>query len=276
MILEDFILYQRDLKLNWKSIPEFEGLYEIAENGNVWSCKYYRFLAKNRNIILSKRVEVKIVKKTFLVHRLVGLLFVPNPKKYKYLIFKDGDKTNVNYSNLEFTEKHHLETLLDKNKVRKQFLRTGGTIKNFQKKFYPGLSLSLVRKHLVGLVNTYCTKPIDTENEKWKSIEGTYSHFYISTAVRVWNALRKVIVKTTSNGKNLIFYHNRKSSKDERVDKKVFLVHILVAKAFLRGYNKKKHDVVFKDGDHLNPQLYNLDFQLKSLRGANFRPIKTK
>jgi hypothetical protein len=47
---------------------------------------------------------VNINNKTEYVHRLVAETFIPNPLELKYVIFKDGNKTNVNVNNLEWSD----------------------------------------------------------------------------------------------------------------------------------------------------------------------------
>lgn len=70
----------------WKDIEDYESLYQISNYGRVKSlCKY-----KSRQIIIMKaykdkyhRYVIKLYKnghgKSFFVHRLVGLHFIPNP-----------------------------------------------------------------------------------------------------------------------------------------------------------------------------------------------------
>lgn len=44
--------------------------------------------------------RVRIQGQTFKIHRLVATAFVPNPDHLPYVLHKDGDFTNNNYSNL--------------------------------------------------------------------------------------------------------------------------------------------------------------------------------
>ena len=46
--------------------------------------------------------SVGIQKKTYMVHRLIAKLYVPNPEKKKYVNHIDGNKLNNHYSNLEW------------------------------------------------------------------------------------------------------------------------------------------------------------------------------
>jgi hypothetical protein len=282
MIKEPVVRFKQDLSKDWVSPPGYEGLYEVSSDGEVWSLKHYKLLAENRNVVLSRRDQFgQIINKTFHTPFLIATCFVPNPENYRYIGYRDGDRKNFKKENL-YWKKYSTHSTTNNggviseefvDTVRELFKKKGGTVTLFHIKYYPNYSLFLIRRLIKDLVNAYCHLPEDTETERWKSIEGTYGHFYVSTSGRVWNAKRGVIIKTTSNGQNLIFSEHRKKTKTSPVIKKCFIVHMLVAKHFLRGYKKKEHDVVFKDGDHLNPQLYNLNFKLKSERGWNFRPI---
>lgn len=280
MILEDSLRYTQNLLLEWRSVIKFEGLYEVSENGDIWSHKQNKLLARNRNVVLHKRGEDnKIVSKTFSTIMLVAQAFVPNPNKLKFVKFIDKKSKDTHFKNLIWSHKHTTSkiktVLIDEERVLKQFKEYGKTTEEFRKAFYPQVSITSIRKVVKYLCNLYCENPPNSKNEQWRSISGDYKHFYISTAGRVWSSTRKVLIKTCSNGKCLIFVNKKTNSKGV-LSSKTFSVHILVAKLFLKGYIQKKHDIVFKDGDKFNPQLYNLDFQLKTLRAANFRPIKTK
>lgn len=113
----------------------YEGMYAVTEKGKVWSYPKYRhhgkFLkqySKNNGYLyvgLSKNKK----RKTFLVHRLIGVAFVENRENKPEINHKDGDKSNNYFFNLEwvtssenqthaiqnglqrFTEKHRLAAI---------------------------------------------------------------------------------------------------------------------------------------------------------------------
>jgi hypothetical protein len=101
----------------WRSIPNYEGIYEVSSLGRVrsidrttttpdgrsWRTKG-RILVQGKTkdgykkIMLSKSNKVK----SFLVHRLVAVCFIDNPEGKETVNHKDGDKSNNTPENLEW------------------------------------------------------------------------------------------------------------------------------------------------------------------------------
>jgi hypothetical protein len=91
-----------------KDIIGYEGLYKIRRDGAVYSIGRPRkkggWIKPRRGkhgywyFVLCKNND----RKTFKVHRLVGLHFIENPNNYKYLNHIDSDKGNNNDWNLEW------------------------------------------------------------------------------------------------------------------------------------------------------------------------------
>ena len=99
----------------WKDIKGYEGLYQISNLGRVKTLKpgynkiktniktprkchdgYYRIsLYKNKKI------------KTYHIHKLVALHFIPNVNNYSCINHKDENKLNNNVNNLEWCTKRY-------------------------------------------------------------------------------------------------------------------------------------------------------------------------
>jgi len=92
----------------WKDIPNYEGLYQISNLGNVKS--FYKNNIKGKKlkfgttrkgylfVILRKNKKGKL----YTIHRLVALTFIPNPHNYLEINHKDENKKNNRVDNLEW------------------------------------------------------------------------------------------------------------------------------------------------------------------------------
>ena len=87
----------------FKDLPDYPG-YRISNHGRVWSNKLKRVLIPPCDRYGYLRIGIwkgQIVRK-FFVHRLVALMFIPNPDNKPTVNHKDGDKMNNHVSNLEW------------------------------------------------------------------------------------------------------------------------------------------------------------------------------
>ena len=137
----------------WKDVKGYEGLYQVSNHGKVKSVKrkgkngrYYG--GKTKILTPSKSggyLTVGLSKgsfsKTYLVHRLVADVFIPNPLNKKEINHIDGDKHNNNIDNLEWNTRlenmRHAKThnLLKPKKGKEHYLfqRYGSTHHNAKK-----------------------------------------------------------------------------------------------------------------------------------------------
>jgi hypothetical protein len=86
----------------WKDVYGFEGVYQVSSWGRIKSYK-----RKKTNIIKpfnngSGWMQISLSGKKFLIHRLVALIFIPNPENKPEVNHKDGIKSNNHVDNLEW------------------------------------------------------------------------------------------------------------------------------------------------------------------------------
>ena len=90
-----------------RDIKNYEGLYAVTPEGEVWSYKNKKFLKPFHNarggylkVGLCKNGEVK----NFYVHRLVTDAYLPNPNNLPQVNHKDENKANNCLQNLELCD----------------------------------------------------------------------------------------------------------------------------------------------------------------------------
>lgn len=90
---------------NWKPVEGYEGIYEVSDQGRVRNIKYGGRLLSCVRVAhgyLAVHLYKNGCKKMHLVHRLVAMAFIPNPKNKPQVNHIDGVKQHNHISNLEW------------------------------------------------------------------------------------------------------------------------------------------------------------------------------
>lgn len=108
------------MKEIWKDIPEYEGVYQISNLGNIRSLdrtikdKNKTYLLHGKTLKQGLRNSYKVInlnknatRKSYQIHRLVAEAFIPNPNNYNIVNHIDENPTNNNVNNLEWCNQKH-------------------------------------------------------------------------------------------------------------------------------------------------------------------------
>ena len=128
----------------WRDIPEYEGLYQVSNYGNVKSlarnncnvCLKDRILKYSKNHQGYKQVALfkKSKQKSFKIHKLVALAFIPNPNNYPCINHIDGNKQNNCVDNLEWCTYSHNNKEAFRLKLKKPINKGNFNEKSFNHK----------------------------------------------------------------------------------------------------------------------------------------------
>lgn len=85
-------------------VKNYEGLYAVTEDGQVWSYRRQRFMKLSKEhdgyLVVNLSRDGKCIQ--FKVHRLIAQAFIPNPENKPEINHRDEDKSNNCVDNLEW------------------------------------------------------------------------------------------------------------------------------------------------------------------------------
>lgn len=167
----------------WKDIEGYEGLYQVSNLGNVYSCKYKKIFKpcirrKYFSVILSKN---KVIKNCY-VHRLVAAAFIPNPDNKPQVNHKDLNKLNNELSNLEWvTVKDNIIHGINKGARKKSYLSSAKNNKLRILRLNSGYKTTEIAKILnvsKGLIYHWEHKLCKPSNENLMVLSNLYNTTY--------------------------------------------------------------------------------------------------
>lgn len=92
---------------NFEDLKDFEGLYKINRNGDIWSCIYNKLMTPKINesgyLTLSLTNNGSRYKR--FIHRLLAIQYVPNPNNLPETDHIDRNKLNNDLSNLRWCDR---------------------------------------------------------------------------------------------------------------------------------------------------------------------------
>lgn len=210
----------------WKDVP-FCTLYECSTEGRVRN----KFTKKILSVAINAHGYCVVsLKKTFKVHRIIAITFLPNFENKPTVEHKDDDKTNNKLYNLKWATY----------KEQQKFV----ILKKTKKIFPSKIGISELK---------------NLEGEIWKIIQD-FPDYEISNFGRIKYPIKKgkpPFKKRIKLGNNGIYKYSEFSN--DKNEKKKIAIHRLIATAFIE--NPNKYEIVnHKDGNKHNNNIENLEW----------------
>lgn len=257
-----------------KPIKDFDGYY-VTKDGNIWNDNKKRYL---KLIVKNGYNMCTINTKSLTVGRIVAEAFIPNPNNYTIVSHKNGNKTDDNAENLDWTTKqaavtnHNKVTSHARHVIQKD--TKGNIIATFNSVTEAAVAVNVDRttvgKVLSGKNNTAGGYVFEYEDKKYEHQEfdksgieiKDFSNYYIYNDGRVYNKDKKayLVPCSTDNGYEYVTLGKKgEKTANGKHAKKNMYIHILVATHFLKK-GKDHKDVNHKDFNKANNHIDNLEW----------------
>jgi len=233
------LLKKNNIIEKWKTLIENSN-YEVSNFGKIINIKTKKI--KQHRTISTGFHDVTLWKnnkaKTFYVHRLVAIYFIPNTNKYKIVEHIDKNKTNNHISNLKWVKTSPCSNIKVYDKIKQIDSVTNKTIKIWKsfKEICNEFNVTWrdINNACINnkLLNGYKWKVYNgdvIEGEKWRVYRNNYE---VSDYGRMRNKRTKRMLKLIkhANGYIVVGIKNKKSLN----------VHRAVAKSFISNPENKK------------------------------------
>ncbi len=263
----------KEEKEEWRIISENEN-YEVSRLGQIRNKKTKKILKKRilpsgyENVGLS---AYPAKRKTYYIHRLVALAFIPNPNNFPQVNHKDRNKANNKVENLEWAtrsmnQKHCVET--GAKRYKRAVWRRDSESKKIEfdsikeASRVTGYSTSTISDYIRGKYKTtdgciwgYVKEIIkEKPREDIASFEiKKYPNYRIYNNGQIYSEKSKIYLKPSiTNGYYRICLYNNNN-------KQYYNIHTLVAQYFCENPDNKPI-VNHQDGNKLNNHYTNLEW----------------
>lgn len=224
----------------WRPVVGYEGLYEVSSLGRVRRSDTGYMLTTSlktgykRVVLALNSGSSKRTQKSWFVHRLVAIAFIPNDQNKPCVDHINGDKLDNSVCNLRWcTYKENANNpvsyMRHSNAVRAGYREPSKIVFSQE----------------------------DLALETWRDIPGYIDHYEASTIGRIRNKRTGKILKLTPNASGYCIIHLYTDSVCGKKMSKLVRVHRLIAQTFIPNPDNKP-DVDHIDTNTLNNRVENL------------------